>query len=176
MSELEDFISKVCKRKEKKTAKVRNSWGVYDAYKHIRKNGWYDIGRPLKEHEFYTIIRSINKLLAEEILNGRQVKFPHRMGCLELRKSPRGVSLIDGKLINTYPINWYETMRLWFEDEEEKKKKTLVRIEDKYAYKVKYDKYKADYENKGFYEFSLNKYIKAALKEKLDKGEIDTIW
>ena len=28
-----------------KVMKVTNSWGVYDAYKHMRKNGWYNIGR-----------------------------------------------------------------------------------------------------------------------------------
>ena len=174
--DFEEFRNTVCRSREKKTAKVRNSWGVYDAYKAIRKENWYDIGRPLKEHEFYSIIRGINKLLAEEIINGREVNFPCWMGKLELRKSPRGVSIVDGKLKNTYPINWYETMRLWFEDEEEMKKKTLLRIEDKYAFQVKYNKFKANYENKSFYDFALNRGIKKALKEKIDKGEIDTLW
>jgi hypothetical protein len=40
--------------------KVNNSLGVYDAYKWIRKNKWFNIGRPLKEHEFYSIIRKVN--------------------------------------------------------------------------------------------------------------------
>ena len=44
--------------------KITNSIGVYDLYKLIRKNHWYDIGRPLKEHEFYAIIRKVNSLLA----------------------------------------------------------------------------------------------------------------
>ena len=65
---------------------VTNSWGVYDAYKLIRKNGWYNIGRPLKEKEFYAIVRGVNKLLAENIINGETVKFPEKMGLLELRK------------------------------------------------------------------------------------------
>jgi hypothetical protein len=66
--------------------KITNSIGVYDLYKKVRKNHWYDIGRPLKEHEFYTIIRSINKLLAENIVNGQIVVSPEQMGKLELRK------------------------------------------------------------------------------------------
>ena len=69
-----------------RNVKVTNSWGVYDAYKVIRKHQWYDIGRPLKEHEFYSIIRGINDLLAEDIANGKEVTFPSRMGGLELRK------------------------------------------------------------------------------------------
>jgi hypothetical protein len=46
---------------------VTNSWGIRDAYKLIRKNHWFNIGRPLKESEFYHIIREVNNLLAEEI-------------------------------------------------------------------------------------------------------------
>lgn len=174
--DFKEFSDKIFKRKEKKQAKVRNSWGVYDVYKHIRKNKWYDIGRPLGEHEFYTIIRSVNNLLAEEIINGNTVIFPSKMGSLELRKRPRGVSIVDGKLKNTYPIDWQETVRLWFEDEEERKKKTLLRIEDKESYHVQYCKKNANYENRSFYDFSLNRKIKKALKQKIDNREIDTIW
>ena len=36
--------------------KIRNSIGIYDIYKMLRKNKWLNIGRPLTEHEFYTII------------------------------------------------------------------------------------------------------------------------
>ena len=46
---------------------INKSWGVYDAYKWIRKNKWFDIGRPLKEDEFYKIIRGINIKLAERL-------------------------------------------------------------------------------------------------------------
>ena len=53
--------------------KVSNSIGVYDAYKWIRKNNWLNIERPLKEKEFYLIIRNINKLIAENIVNGLDV-------------------------------------------------------------------------------------------------------
>ena len=85
--------------------KITNSWGVYDAYKAIRKNGWYDIGRPLKEHEFYAIIRRVNSLLAEEIIYGKPVVLPSQMGTIELRKYPKGVRFVNGKL-----KNYIETM------------------------------------------------------------------
>lgn len=41
----------------KKKFKVTGSWGIYDAYKSIRRHKWYDIGRPLTEKEFYAIVR-----------------------------------------------------------------------------------------------------------------------
>lgn len=174
--ELREFSSELRKTREPKLAKVRNSYGVYDAYKAIRKNKWFDIGRPLKEKEFYSIIRGVNDLLAEEIAKGNEVIFPSRMGKLELRKIKAGVSLVDGKLRNTYPINWEETIKLWFEDKEAKDKGVVLRNETDYIYHVKYNKFDATYENKCFYEFTLNRFIKIALKENINKGKIDTLW
>ena len=171
-----DYKGQVTKQSSKKQAKIRGSWGVYDAFKYIRKNGWYDIGRPLKEHEFYGIVRRVNKLLAEKIANGVTVSFPHRMGELELRKYERGVSLVNGRLKVTYPIDWEETIRLWFADEEAKKNKTLLRREEKYVYHVRYCKHDANYENKSFYQFALNRFIKLALKDNIKNNKVDTLW
>jgi len=156
--------------------KITNSIGVYDLYKKIRKNHWYDIGRPLKEHEFYTIIRSVNKLLAENIVNGEAVVFPEQMGRLELRKYSTGVSIVDGKLKNTYPIDWKGTNQLWAEDEEEHKKKTLLRFESPMVYTVRYCKENATYENKTFYQFRLHQKVKKKLKENIVNGKTDTLW
>lgn len=172
----EEFKEAIAKINEPKNILVTNSWGVYDAYKLIRKNGWYNIGKPVKEHEFYSIVRQVNKLLAEDIAKGNKVVFPDSMGTLELRKRPSGVSLVDGKLINTYPINWNDTLMLWFNDEEAKKNKTLLRHEVKDTYYVKYNKYQSYYNNRCFYEFKLNRFIKIALKENINKGKIDALW
>jgi len=155
--------------------KVTNSFGVYDAYKHIRKNGWYNIGRPVKEKEFYAVIRQVNNLLAKEIAKGNDVRFPERMGLLELRKYERGASFVKGKLRITYPVDWNETLKLWYEDGEAYKNKTLLRTKGKYTYRVKYNVFgdNAKYENKGFYLFTLNRKIKKALKENINQGKVD---
>lgn len=157
-------------------AKVRDSWGVYDSYKYIRKHGWMDIGKPITEKEFYAIIRGINRLLAEEIANGQTVRFPLQMGILELRKFKKGVSFVDGKLKNTYPIDWYNTLLLWEQDEEAKKKKIRLRHENEWVYHVKYDPWKAKYENKSFYRFALNTFIKRALAKNIKEGKVDSLW
>lgn len=141
-----EFRAKLIKTDVPKKPKVRNSWGVYDAYKHIRKKGWYDIGRPLKEHEFYSIVRGVNDLLAEEIVKGNTIKFPHNMGEIELRKYKSEVKIVDGKLKIGYPINWDKTIKLWYEDEEARINKTLLRHESKYIYHIKYNKYHALYQ------------------------------
>jgi hypothetical protein len=156
--------------------KVRNSIGVYDIYKLIRKNHWYDIGRPVKEKEFYAIIRGVNNLLSENIANGETITFPCYMGRLELRKTKVGVSFVDGKLKNTYPVDWVSTKQLWQEDEEEKQKHTLIRFETPVIYRVRYCRDNATYENKTFYQFQLHLRIRKKLKENILNGKIDTIW
>ena len=157
-------------------AKVRNSWGVYDALKYIRKHGWMDIGRTVTEKEFYAIVRGINKLLAEEIANGQTVKFPLHMGKLELKKFQRGVSFVDGKLKNTYPIDWHNTMLLWEQDEEAKKRRIILRHENEWVYQVRYDSWMAMYEHKKLYRFALNTFIKWALSKNIKQGKVDTLW
>ena len=171
----ENFRQKVLGKKHK-NFKISGSIGVYDIYKHIRKNKWYDIGRPLKEHEFYSIIRGINNLLADEIVKGNTVTFPCKMGSLELRRSNRGAFFKDGSLKVTYPVDWNKTLRLWYKDEEARKAKTLVRIENKTIYYVRYCKEKADYNNKAFFGFSLNRNIKKKLKENLNTGLTDALY
>ena len=178
MSDFQEFKAEIKKVRGKGIRKitVTGSFGVYDAYKLIRKNHWYNIGRPVTEHEFYAIIRGVNKLMADEIALGHTVHFPEKMGLLELRKYEKGVSIVNGKLKNTYPIDWEETIKLWYEDEEAKNNKTLLRNEEPYVYHVKYVKDNATYENKMFYQFKVNTFIKKALKDNIKKGITDTLW
>lgn len=171
-----EFSSEIRKTRAHKTAKVRNSWGVYQAYKLMRKNSWYDIDRPLKEKEFYAIIRGINDLLAKNISNGIDVKFPWGMGGLEIHRVKCGVSLVDGKVKNTYLISWPETLKLWYEDEEARNNKSLVRQEQEYIYLISYTKRNASYTNQCYYQFAPNRFARIALQENVKKGKIETLW
>ena len=157
--------------------KIRDCWGVYQAYKAIRKNGWYDIGRPLTEHEFYSIIRCMNALMADEIAMGQTVRFPHGMGKIELRKYHLGVSIdSEGKLRNTYPIDWRNTLLLWYEDDDAYRRKTLLRNESPWMYHIKYNKWNANYDNKMFYQFYPNTFVKRNLSKNIKQGKVDTIY
>ena len=156
--------------------KVSGSWGIYDAYKLIRKHHWFDIGRPLKEKEFYDIVRQINKKLADEISIGTTVTFPSKMGKLQLRKEQRGVYFNDGKMKVTYPVDWHATLKLWFEDAEAREQKLLIRRNSKRVYRVQYNKYDATFNNKIFYDFTLNRYIKQKLKRNINNGIIDSVY
>ena len=169
-----DFKSVIQGLQNTRTHKVTNSLGSYDAYKYIRKNKWFNIGRPLTEHEFYQIIRRINNYLAEDLINGNDVIFPNRMGKLELRKR-NSLPIIDknGNLKVTYAIDWDNTLKLWYEDEEAFNNKTLVRLPERNIFRIKYNKNTANYNNKSFMEFQVNRNIKVRLKQKIKNNEID---
>lgn len=154
--------------------KVTDSLGVYDSYKWIRKNKWLNIGRPLTEHEFYSIIRGVNDLLADNLANGIEVVFPHRMGKLELRKKNVIIRKDEkGNICTNLPIDWDRTLKLWCEDKESMENKTLIRQEEKELFKVFYNRIKCNYKNCSFYEFNVNRSIKKRLKQNIKAGMID---
>lgn len=154
--------------------KITNSLGVYDAYKYIRKRKWKGIPRPITEHEFYQIIRRVNNYLAEELIQGNDVILPNRMGTLELRKRS-SLPRIDknGKLKVTYAIDWDKTLQLWYNDQEAFQSKQLVKIPEKEIFRIRYNKDSANYKNKSFIEFHINRDIKIRLKQKIKNNEID---
>lgn len=176
MKTLREFEAEHKQSKKGKQDKIRNSWGVYDAYKLIRKNHWYNIGRPVTEKEFYYIIRGVNKLVAEELLKGNEIIFPASMGKLVLVKNEVGAFFENGKLKISYPIDWKETWKLWYEDEQAFKNKVLLRHNNQWVYKTHYNKYHATYDNKCFYQFKTNKQLKSALSDNIKQGKTDTLY
>ena len=97
-------------------------------------------------------------------------------GKLEVRRIKRGANIVNGQLKITYPVDWDKTLKAWYENEEMREKKILIRDESPFLYRVQYCRNTAKFENKIFYKFALNRFIKVALKEKIKKGEIDTLW
>ena len=161
------------KLNESRVHKVNKSLGVYDAYKFLRKRHWIDIGQRLTEHEFYSIIRKINNELAYNLSLGKDIKLPHRMGTIELRKIGTYIDFKDGKLRNNLPIDWDRTLKLWCEDEEAYKNKSIIKMEEKEIFKIYYNKSKADYTNKSFYQFNANRELKRTLKRNIKDGKVD---
>lgn len=169
----EEFRKEVLHTDVSRKHKITGSIGVYSAYKYIRKNKWLNIGRPITEHEFYSIIRKMNNYLADSLLYGHSIVFPKRMGELELRKGPTSVSIVNGKIKNNMPIDWDQTLKLWYEDTEAFKNKTLVRLRETELFKVVYNRIRATYKNKAFYNFKLNRDLKVRIKKKIRSGTLD---
>lgn len=168
----EEFRKEILKIDKPRNHKVKGSYGVYDAYKYIRKNKWFGL-EPFTENQFYTIIRSINKELADYLTSGGTIKLPYGMGKIMLIKVSAKAKFKEGKLVNTKPIDWDKTLKLWYEDEECRNSKILVRTDIKSKFKIIYDKSKARYKNKTLYSFLPNRDLKIKLKEKIQEGIVD---
>lgn len=169
MTNLEEKIKEMKKVSEPRKHKVNHSLGVYDAYKWIRKNKWLNIGQAITEHQFYTIVRNLNKLLAKDLLTGKDAHLPG-MGKLELRKSLRRIDFVNGKLVTSLPIDWDRTLKFWAEHGKSDK---VIRHENREVFRVIYNKSKASYNNKSFIEFSLNRTVKQLLKTRITNKQLD---
>lgn len=168
-----EFAGRVRRLEESRNHKIKNSYGVYDGFKFYRKNRPKGHKYVLNESQYFSIIRRVNELLGENLLNGEDIIFPYKMGRLEVRKYEAKIT-IDGKKIKTnLPIDWDRTLRLWYEDEESYKDKTLVKAEEKEIYKIYYNRNIAEFINKCFYEFKVNRSLKRGLKQGIKEGKLD---
>lgn len=170
---MDEFRRQVLKVDRPRVHRVNNSYGVYDAYKYIRKNKWFDIGQPVTEHQFYSIIRRMNNLLADALIYEHDIELPCRMGIIEVRKYDARISIEDGKIKTNLPIDWDRTLKLWSEDEEAYQKRTLIKMEEKEIFSIYYNRIKANYNNKSFYEFTVNRDLKRRLKQRIKSGNFD---
>ncbi len=160
--------------KDNRRHKLCNSLGVYDCYKYYRKNKSTKF-KTLSESKYYSLIRCINNKLGEELLKGNHIILPQCLGTIELRKYNTYINYDENtkKIKTNMPIDWNQTIQLWATDDVSYKQKLLVRSNVKEVFKIHYNKSKAKYNNKVYYEFSLNRNLKIKLKQNIKKGLID---
>ena len=170
---MDEFRRKILKINGPRKHKINNSFGVYNAYKLIRKNKWFNIGKPISEHDFYKIVRTVNNKLADLLSKGHDINLPCQMGRLEIRKYDARITLQGDKVVTNLPIDWDRTLKLWSEDEEAYQKRTLIKMEEKEIFSVLYNKTGANYKNKSFYEFAVNRDLKRRLKKRIKSGNFD---
>lgn len=168
-----DFIKEVKNVKKERHHKVTNSYGSKDAFRYYRKIKPTDSKYVLTDCEYLHIIRLINDRLREFLIEGKDVLLPERMGRLELRKTTNKVQFVDGKLKTNLPVDWNATLKLWYDNPSSKLKKQLVRQENDVTFRVHYNRNKANYNNKSFYEFNTNRDIKVGLKKNIKLNKID---
>lgn len=171
------FDESIMKRCGKKRFKINNSWGTYDIFKYLRQNKWPGIGKPVSQKLFHHITRRCNELMAEEVKRGHDIKFPMQMGELGVKRMEVRFTTVNGRIVPVCPIDWKSTMDLWYSDPEAKEKKIILRYSTtKDYYRVRYLRTKANYPNKNFYEFAVNRYIKLGLRDTIINDEIETTW
>ena len=171
-----EFRKRVSKATSHHKHKIRNSLGVYDGYKWYRKNKPDNKKYILSESQYFAIIRQMNNILSEELARGNEVILPLRMGILEIRKYEKSIKIgEDDKVITNLPVDWDNTLKLWYEDREAYENKTLLRIDEKEIYKIVWNKENVNFNNKAFYEFVFNRDLKQKLKHNIKEGTVNAL-
>lgn len=168
-----EFLNHVKKVNKSRTHKIRNSYGVYDGFKYYRKNKPKGDKYILTESQYFAIIRKINKSLSDLLISGEDINLPLSLGRLEIRKYNSSISLDGDKIKTNLPIDWCKTLKLWHEDSESYRNKTLVRFEEREIYKIYYNRNVANFANKSFYQFNINRELKKRLKQSIKDGKLD---
>lgn len=171
--EYNEFIKSIKKVNNNRNHKVNNSYGSKDAFKYYRKIKPNDSKFVLTDCQYLQIIRLINNQLRLNLINGEDVLLPERMGRLELRKTTSKIKFENGKVKTNLPVDWNATLKLWYDNPSSKNKKQLVRQENKETFRVLYNRAKANYNNKSFYEFNTNRELKLGLKKNIKLNKID---
>ena len=163
--EEKEFRTVIRRATENRKHKVTGSLGVYDAYKWYRKNKPADKKYIISESQYFHIIRKINESLREELILDGDLNLPCKLGRLEIRKYPAIITTEGKKIKTNLPIDWNATLKLWYEDKESLSDKTLVRVNVPEIFRIYYNKGKANYNNKSFYQFSTNRELRKMLKD-----------
>lgn len=165
---LNEFLKTIKKSSFNKKHKITASLGMREAFRYYTKHS-----KSLDEKTFRKTIRLINTYLQEQLTLGEDINLPQRMGTLELRKFKTRVSFSNGKMITNLPIDWDETLKLWYEDPVSMKQKTKVRMEVPEVFRVFYKKGSANYNNKSFFTFQSCRDLKQKLKTNINNGKVD---
>lgn len=167
-----EFTNTLLKRHEKKDYLINGCHGVKEAFRWIRKNKWFNIGK-IDECLFYEVLRRINNELVEMIISGDEVELPHKMGKLYVEKRNVFVGMKNGKPETSRRINWNDTIRNWFDDKECMDNKVILRYDGNENYVLRYDKRKAMYKNKAFYRFRTNRSLSKKIHKAIVEGKIN---
>jgi len=165
--------------KNKRThGKIKKDYGMADYYKYFKKE-YPELD--ITNKKFYNVIADFNEKITEMIIEDNlDYQLPHLGASIAVKKTKQIPKIVDGKLVNTSPVDWVTTNKLWNEDEEAKEKKLLVRFTNyhtsKYVFGIYLKKYIYSFKNKKYYKFKatrtfarlLGKRIKDENKERYD--------
>lgn len=168
MEREETFTEYFTRKKNKKAGhphSVTNSWGVYDYYKYYRHNRPKEKRFVVTSEIYYKVIRMVNEAMADLLAKDHRLELPNHFGVVEFIAYPHKVSIENGRVRTSRPVDWIKTMQLWYEDPQAEKDKVIIRRECDEGMMVNYNKATAVYPNKYFYEFIPHRTVKRKYKE-----------
>lgn len=116
--------------------------------------------KQVDEYTYSQIVRKVIEYMMEDFLTTGRVDIPY-LGSVMLTGQESGCFLKEkhkGVFKSNKLVDWKSTHKLWFEDEECRKKKVLVRFDIPYIYRVLF--FKRDFKNKTLFSFLTNRELK----------------
>lgn len=168
----DEYRKRLLRVYDKKHYGINKCHGIKEAFRWVRKNKWLNIGEPVDECLFYEVVRRVNNEMVKAILNSDEVIFPYRMGRLLLVGKDSFLGYFNGKVVTNRGIDWKETLKLWYEDEECERKSVFVRHDVDSKYRLLFDRKYARFNNRSFYHFRTNRSLKKKIVEIIKEGKI----
>lgn len=176
MNELERFIAEIKNVHGSRHHQIKNSYDTKDFYRGYIKGLDRDSQYYITERQYGEVLRATNDMLMGRLLDGCQVVFPYNFGSIQIEGYKHSFKIVDGKLRTSQIIDWDSTIRLWYEDYECRKNKTLVRKDQgEMFYVLKYHHSKGRLKNKGFLCFTPCRRITDIINKKMIEGEINVL-
>lgn len=160
--------------------KIPAHYGMYDYYKFFTKN---NPNIEIDRTKFNKVISEFNEILCKYLIENLEYNLPFRLGKLEVLKEERELYLDEktGKVKDTNPPNWKETLKLWDSNKEAREKKILIRHNNNhtggYVFRIYYNKSNAIYKNKKIYFFKPIRSLKRSITKRINdysKQKYDT--
>lgn len=156
---------------------ITNSYIPREAYRYERKNKYPTIGERVSDPLFLSVIKNVNLVMADELLKGNIVKFPMRMGTLQIGVRDKTTSKNRfGHYVTTKSINWKKTRELWEKEPDLKEKGAVVFSENSAIPKVKFDTSNSNCANHTFYQFRVTLDLMHRAHTLIDSGESGLIF
>lgn len=171
----EDYAKEVQNVHGKRKHKITGSQNTISGFSYYRKIRPKEKEFVLKDKEYLSIIREMNNLVADYLIENKSIRLPAGFGKLEVVKYETK-SWIDesGKFISTKKVDMNSTIRLWYEDEESRINKTLVRYDDEFVFRFNYPQHGRMYKYNGYYSIKFNRQLQQKLKLAIQAGNYDT--
>lgn len=154
-TEIKSFSRKGIPNKFSNTGVMPAAYKEYS--KHVAKKD------RITRTQFRDIVEACSSWIILQLLRGVEVSLPCNIGSLSVGRTKQ-CDKKDNK------IDWFVTRKLWNEDEECRKKKTLVRFDEEYRYGILYLSNRSKLKHRKIHKFKSSRLLNRMLKKQIEKG------
>lgn len=170
----EDYLKEVKNVSGSRKHKITGSQNTISGFNYYRKIRPKEKEFTLKDKEYLSIIREMNKLVADYLIENKFIRLPSGFGYFEiLKKETSSWINEDGKFASNKVVDMNSTIKLWYEDEECRVNKTLVRYDNEFLFRIKYPLNGRMYKDNFYFSMKFNRVLRQRLSSIINSGSYD---